>query len=250
MNKILISRDKILYDSSIVNVDNNVIKFLESGVYIVEYIDIDNVEYTFSVSNNVDILLLESSFSNKLIVSNKYIVDNGNLVVNKFYDNDFANENIDIELYNKGKIDYKFSNICTNTELYTINIYHNGCGTISNVSNKSVAIEGSKLNFIINSVVGKEYSKSILNQNTRIVTLGDSDCKISPNMFIDCDDIEAKHGSVIGTFKDELVFYLMSRGINYNDSLKLLIKGYLFSNIDVSGEIKDKIFNVIDKYWR
>ena len=55
--------------------------------------------------------------------------------------------------------------------------------------------------------------------------MGECDTKISPNMFIDLDDVIAKHGSAIGTFKDDQVFYLMSKGINYNDALKLLIKG-------------------------
>ena len=250
MNKILISRDKILYDSSLVMVENNKIKFLDSGLYVVEYLNIDNLEYSFIVSDNLNVKLLESSFSNNLVVNNKYIVDNSTLIVNKFYDNDNVSENIDIELYNHGKIDYKFSNICKKNEIYNININHKGIGTISNISNKSIAIDGSKLDFVINSIVGKEYVKSILDQNTRIVTIGNSDSRISPNMFIDCDDIEARHGSVIGTFKEEMIFYLMSRGIQYSDAIKLLVKGYLFSNIDASNELRDKIFNSIDTYWR
>ena len=249
MNKILIGRDKILYDSLKVNVNDNKINFLESGLYSIEYENIDKVNYCFNVSGNKEVVLLESSFSNDLVVDNKYIVDNSNLIINKFYDNNSVSENIDIELYNNGKISYKFSNICKNTESYNININHNGIGTISNISNKSLAIDGGQLDFVINSIVGKEYKKSILNQNTRIVTIGDCDCKISPNMFIDCDDIEARHGSVIGTFKDDMVFYLMSRGIGYNDAVKLLVKGYLFSNLDVNVELRDKIFSVIDKYW-
>ena len=147
------------------------------------------------------------------------------------------------------KIDYRFSNICTGVENYIININHNNKKTISNINNKSIAMDGSKLDFVINSIVKKEYNGSVLDQNTRIVTIGDSDSKISPNMFIDCDDIEARHGSVIGTFKDEMVFYLMSRGIEYNDCIKLLVKGYLFSNIDSMNEIREKMIDVIDMYW-
>ena len=89
-----------------------------------------------------------------------------------------------------------------------------------------------------------------MDQNTRIVTIGECDAKISPNMFIDLDDVEARHGSVIGTFKDEMVFYLMSRGITYSESIKLLVKGSLFSNIDVDNVLRERIINVIDKYWR
>ena len=111
-------------------------------------------------------------------------------------------------------------------------------------------MDGSELNFVINSKVKKEYEKSVLDQNTRIVTLGDSDAKISPNMFIDCDDVEARHGSIIGTFKDDMVFYLMSRGIEYNDAIELLVKGFLFSNVDADSSLREKILNVIDMYWR
>ena len=42
----------------------------------------------------------------------------------------------------------------------------------------------------------------------------------------------------------------MSRGISYNDCIKLLVKGYLFSNIDVDNVLRERIINVIDKYWR
>ena len=250
MNKILISRDKIVSDSSLVEIKDNVIKLMASGIYMVEYQDVDTIGYSFVVMNGIDVILLESSCLNNIVVNNRYVVDNSNLVVNKFYDNVGVSEDINIELYNYGKINYKFSNICKNEEFYNININHNGVGTVSNISNKSIAMDGSKLDFVINSIVKKEYVKSTINQNTRIVTIGNCDCKVSPNMFIDCDDIEARHGSVIGTFKDDMVFYLMSRGIDYNNAMKLLVKGYLFSNIDIDSELRDKIFNSIDTYWR
>ena len=180
----------------------------------------------------------------------RYVKKRLKLKINKFYNNKSVCENVDIDLCSIGsKIDYRFSNICTGVENYIINIYHNSKNTVSNINNKSISMNGSKLDFVINSIVKKEYSGSVLDQNTRIVTIGDSDAKISPNMFIDCDDIEARHGSVVGTFKDELVFYLMSRGIEYNDCIKLLVKGFLFSNIDVDNKMRERILNVIDMYW-
>jgi len=251
MNKILISRDKIISDSENIKIDGNVIKLLMSDIYSLEYIDTDDICLCIKVDDGVKAVLLESSFLDNIKVNNKYIIGNGELKVNKFYNNNSVIENIDIDLcYEGSKIDYRFSNICKNNESYIININHNNIGTISSINNKSIAMDGSKLNFVINSRVSKENEKSILDQNTRIVTMGNSDSNISPNMFIDCDDVEARHGSVIGTFKDDLVFYLMSRGIEYNDAIKLLIKGYLFSNVDIDSELREKILNVIDKYWR
>jgi len=250
MNKILVSKGKIISDSNGVKIDGNIIKLLHSDIYYLEYVDTDEIDLCIEVSDKVNATLFECSFLNSIKVNNKYVINNGELKVNKFYDNDSVLETVDIELFCSGKIDYRFSNICKRNESYEININHNGKGTVSGISNRSIALDGSKLDFVINSRVKKEFEDSILDQNTRIVTFGDSDTKISPNMFIDCDDVEARHGSVIGTFKDDLVFYLMSRGIEYNDAIKLLVKGYLFSNIDSNSDLRERILNVIDKYWR
>ena len=145
---------------------------------------------------------------------------------------------------------YNFSNICNGIEKYIININHNNKKTISNVKNKSITIKNGNIDFIINSSVKKDCIKSMLDQNTRIVTLDNSKAKVSPNMFIDLDDVVAKHGSVIGVFNEEQIFYLMSKGISYYDSVKLLVKGYLLSNVDVTMETRIKIMEIIDKYWR
>ena len=250
MNKILVSRDKINTSSDNILVDGNNIKLFNDGIYSLEYEDIDNIELCIEIDNGAKVVLFESSFLDSIIVNNRYVINDGELRINKFYNNKNVSEKIDIDLCSIGsKIDYRFSNICTGVENYIININHNNKNTISNINNKSIAMDGSKLDFVINSIVKKEYNGSILDQNTRIVTIGDSDSKISPNMFIDCDDIEARHGSVVGTFKDELVFYLMSRGIEYNDCIKLLVKRFLFSNIDVDNKMREKILNVIDMYW-
>ena len=250
MNKILISKDRIISDSNKVRIDGNNIRILSSDLYLIEYDNINEIDLCIYVSNNIDVVLFESAFLRDIKVNNKYVVDGARLIVNKFYNNDSVLENIDIDLFNTGKIDYKFSNICKNMESYIININHKGVGTVSNISNKSIAMDSSKIDFVINSVVAREYEKSVLDQNTRIVTIGNSDVKISPNMYIDCDDIEARHGSVIGTFKDDLIFYLMSRGIEYNDVIKLLVKGYLLSNMTIDSSFREKILNVIDMYWR
>ena len=68
-------------------------------------------------------------------------------------------------------------------------------------------------------------------------------------MYIDLNDVEARHGSVIGRFNDEEIFYLMSRGIDYNNSIKLLVRGYIFSNLVMDMDSMTKITNIINKYW-
>ena len=249
MNKIIVSNNKISSDCLDVSINNNEIVFNKSGEYLLEYTQGGNYNITFTIKN--DVKLIESSYDLELDINNKYIIDGGYLKLVKFYNNKKVIENIDIDLCSKGsKIDYYFSNICRMEERYNININHKCKETISNIQNKSIALKNSILKFIINSNVVKESVKSILEQNTRIVTMGECDASISPNMYIDLNDVTAKHGSVIGAFKEDVIFYLMSKGINYNDTIKLLIKGYIMSNMDVDAYNRIKIMEIIDTYWR
>ena len=90
-----------------------------------------------------------------------------------------------------------------------------------------IAMDNASIEFNIDSNVDYGNSGTIMNQSTKIINLGENRSVIKPNMNISEYDVKAKHGSVVGKFREEDIFYLMSRGISYNDSLKLLIKGFL-----------------------
>ena len=225
-------------------------KGVKHNKYEIEYIDCDDVKLEFMI-DNAKIEILDYSSDNYLKIKNIYNIDNGSLRIDKFYNNKQVDEEIDFNLMQDGdRIDYNFATISLGEENYIINVNHNNKNTISNIDNRSVALKNSKINYTINSRVLKDCVKSMLDQNTRIITLDECEAKISPNMFIDLDDVIAKHGSVIGTFKEDQVFYLMSKGISYNDTVKLLIKGYLLSKIRVNVDIRMKIMDIIDRYWR
>lgn len=249
MNKILLSKNKITSDYDNVIIRDNTIIFKDNGEYFVEYID--SCKYKINYVINSRVTLYESSFDNLVEVNNKYTIDGGNLSVIKFYNNNNVIENINIDLCrDNDSIDYNFVNISRYEERYTININHKCKNTFSNINNKSVALKNSLVHFVINSNVYKDSVKCILNQNTRIVTMDECDTKISPNMFIDLDDVEAKHGSVIGSFKEDNIFYLQSKGINYNDAIKLLVSGYILSGIGKNHYLRNKIMDITNVYWR
>ena len=42
----------------------------------------------------------------------------------------------------------------------------------------------------------------------------------------------------------------MTRGISYEDSLKLLIKGFIFSSISTNMEKRERILKIINDNWR
>ena len=70
---------------------------------------------------------------------------------------------------------------------------------------------------------------------------------IKPNLFIDENDVVANHSALIGTFKDDEIFYLMSRGLDKKDAENLLTKGFLLKGVTYYKEVLE---NIINKYWR
>ena len=70
---------------------------------------------------------------------------------------------------------------------------------------------------------------------------------ICPNLLIDNYDVISNHAAYIGKFKDEILFYMMSRGISVQVAYRLLLNGFLVNtdSIDIS-KISDFI-NEIEK---
>ena len=118
--------------------------------------------------------------------------------------------------------------------------------TSSDIFNRVIAKENSSNYFDINSYVDNGIKNCYLNQSTKIVSLGESANRVNPNMFISEDDVTAIHSSTIGSINEDDLFYLMSKGINYSDSVKLIVKGMILSNINPDMEYREKILNILD----
>ena len=249
MNKIIVVGNKIIpFDNSDVVIDNNTIKFLNNGDFYIEYIDSDNISINIEINDNVCVNLFEYSNNKDINVNNNYHLSrNSSFIVSKFYYNCNTSEKINIYLKgDKASIKYNFSSISNNDDKYTINIYHECKNTSSDIFNRTVAKDGSTNIFDINSYVDNGVKNCYLNQQTKIVTLGDSNNKINPNMFIGEESTTAVHSSVIGSISEDDLFYLMSRGISYNDSINLIVKGMILSNINVNMEYREKILKILE----
>ena len=101
------------------------------------------------------------------------------------------------------------------------------------------------LEFNVSGFVSNRIKGCNINQKARIINLTENTCVVKPNLFIDEVDTVANHSAHIGTFKDEELFYLMSRGLDKENALKLLIKGFLLKGITN----KDDLENIVNKYW-
>lgn len=253
MNNILVINNKILdFENEYVKIFNNNITFKKSCDYNICYDRCNNVDISINILDNVYVKLFEFMCEMDILSNIVYnLSDNSNLLLCKFYSNDRVVQNICVNLNGyMSKFNYYFSNICVNNELYNIVINHNNSNSISNVSNKSICLKSGSINYNIDTILEKGNILCNMNQDTKIINFGDNSSVIKPNMYISEDNVEARHSSVIGSFNEDDLFYLMSRGIDYENSVKLLVKGYIFSNLIVDMDKRSKILNIINKYWR
>lgn len=253
MNKIIVRNNKIedfISDNFIIKNNNIIIN--NDGNFIIEYIESYRINLNITISKNIFVNIFEFSENNELNINNKYkINENSTLTINKFYNNNGVVENTEVNLEaENSKFNYYFSSITNNDDDYHLIIRHNDKNTSSNIDNRILCLEQGNVNMIVDSYAPKGNVKSYLNQSTKIITLGHNHCLVKPNMFIEEEDIEACHSSVIGSFNEEEIFYLMSRGIEKEKCIKLLAKGFIFSNLKLSKCEEEKINNIINKYWR
>ena len=87
---------------------------------------------------------------------------------------------------------------------------------------------------------GYQLSKGILLDET-------SEFNAKPELEIYADDVKCSHGSASGSLDDNSIFYLMSRGLNYQQSKELLVNGFLLDVIEkiTDLEIQKLVKNVI-----
>lgn len=252
MNRIIIENDEIIKSDIIYNY-----KRKENTFEISELI--------LDINNNDDIYLNINNNDSKLII-NFNIKDN--IKLNLVIINKCCNSKIQYK-YNLGKnaicnieklnivssiremiianldsssnFNYIHKSIAISKENYDYMIYHNGINSNSNIINNSVNEQGS-IYYQISSFIPKNINGCTANQFNRIINNTDNNCEIRPNLYIDCDDVTANHSALIDKFSNSELFYLESKGIDKDTSIKMLTKGFLLSNIK-NKEIIDIINN-------
>ena len=87
---------------------------------------------------------------------------------------------------------------------------------------------------------GYQLSKAVLLDET-------SEFNAKPELEIYADDVKCSHGSASGSLNENSIFYLMSRGLSYQQSKELLINGFLLDVIEkiTDAEIKILIKNIV-----
>ena len=86
-----------------------------------------------------------------------------------------------------------------------------------------------------------QLSKAMLLSNS-------SEFDSKPELEIYADDVKCSHGSTSGSVDEDSIYYLMTRGLNRKESIKLLVNGFLNEVIEMikSNSIKNFVKNKLE----
>lgn len=266
MNKIILENDKIINVETDSSLTYELISNDMLGVNLlkIEVLKDTNLELNYNffnsskleisiiINENVNLNIYEQISGKETKIRTKYILkENSNVKISKFNDIETIKEYVIIYLDGKySNIKYNLKTISKQKEKYDILIYHNNIETNSEIIANGVNIKDGILTFNVSSFVPQNNKNCNASQNNRIINLTDNQCIIKPNLYIDEYEVSANHSALIGNFDERELFYLESRGINKNDAMRLLIKGFLTSNLEITEQQKEEIINKIDTYWR
>ena len=256
MNKIILSNNNyeivnedlkldFIYENDYINkIKNTVNKSTKLELIFKDEID-KKFDISFEIEDNVKFNLIEIKKNCKVKILFKYnLKKSSNANIIKVNDINSINEKNIINLNDiNASIKLLLKTVSKNIEKYDFAINHNSKNTNSEIINNGINLSGN-LYFTVSSYIPKGNCKCIANQNNRIINLTNNECLIKPNLLIDEYDVIANHSAVIGSFKDEEIFYLERLGINKTLANKLLIEGFLKSKLNKT------LANHFKKYWR
>ena len=191
----------------------------------------DNLKYSF---NNIE--QDSNSISETFILStgSDYFKNEINCNLNGEYSSAFINGVFSLKENQQHEIRTTINHLVENTKSYQL------IKSVLGKNSKSAYQGRIFVDSKAQKTDGYQLSKAILLDET-------SEFNAKPELEIYADDVKCSHGSASGSLNEGSIFYLMSRGLNYQQSKELLINGFLLDVVEkiTDTEIKNLIKDII-----
>ena len=191
----------------------------------------NNLKYSF---NNIE--QDKNSVSETFILSSgsDYLKNEINCNLNGEYSSAFINGIFSLKENQQHEIRTTINHLVENTKSYQL------IKSVLGKNSKSAYQGRIFVNSKAQKTDGYQLSKAILLDET-------SEFNAKPELEIYADDVKCSHGSASGSLDENSIFYLMSRGLNYQQSKELLINGFLLDVVEkiTDTEIRNLIKNII-----
>ena len=191
----------------------------------------DNLKYSF---NNIEQETNSVSETFILSAGSSYFKNEVNCNLKGEYSSAFVNGVFSLKENQQHEIRTTVNHLVENTKSYQL--IKSVLGKLSKAAYQGKIFVNSKAQ----KTDGYQLSKAILLDET-------SEFNAKPELEIYADDVKCSHGSASGNLSENSIFYLMSRGLNYQQSKELLINGFLLdviekiTDLEIKNLIKDMI---------
>lgn len=190
-------------------------------------LDIKTNTLTLEISGNVCI----NDINNNSDLDLKIIMSDGSHLLYNRYNESINKFNLDIEIASNAYVEFNYSLKTLITSDISLNANIAGNNNISHINFHGVTDQKGVIKNIATSKVDEATKDNEVLENLRIVTLNDAENMIVPNLLVRSDSVNAIHNTTISTVDKDYLFYLNSKGINKKDATKLIVDGFLKSNL-------------------
>ena len=205
----------------------------------VDNIILDNNNLFLENENITSITSLGNSklnlFNCNIINLNITVKENSHLVIN-YYSVVYDNKSI-INIFIENNASIILNHSFVNYNKYDLEVLTNFNGNDGKININIHGInDKGKTNIDVNGYVNNN-NNNILDESIRLININGGSAVSNPNMYISTSKVIANHNTTIGGVRSDELFYLMSKGLNRSDSIKLICDGFLIKNISDEGLI-------------
>lgn len=154
------------------------------------------------------------------------ISDGVKLIINQY--SEVIENNLFIRINQSNNSDFIYNHSFISKKEYNLNINVNMIGNNSkNIINVHGISDEGKSKVIVDGNVIKDTRDNELYENIKLLNINNGTSNIYPNMYIDTKNVIANHSASISTVNEDYIFYLMSKGIDRKNAIKLILDGFL-----------------------
>lgn len=208
--------------------------------------DIKNIstgEYELLLKKNTQLIIdgdvrLENSSNKDLVID---IKDNSSLKLDTF---NLLNEsrNIEINIFDNSIFEENLVIINKGINRFIITINMLGNNSTAKIKLRVINTSSDdKIDIECNGKVESNTLNNILIEDLKGLIINNETIKISPNIKVLTNEVEANHLVTIGAFDKEELFYLKSKGLSDNICKKLLIESFVTGIISEKNKEKIKM---------
>mgnify|MGYP000066618162 FL=1 len=190
-------------------------------------LDIKTNTLTLEISGNVCI----NDINNNTDLDLKIIMSDGSHLLYNRYNESINKFNLDVEIASNAYVEFNYSLKTLIASDISLNANIAGNNNISHINFHGITDQNGVIKNVATSKVDEATKDNEVLENLRIVTLNDAENMIVPNLLVRSDSVNAIHNTTISTVDKDYLFYLNSKGINKKDAIKLIVDGFLKSNL-------------------